>query len=157
LIAVASQDYLAQNPVRSVEDLAGHRCLVFSATENRAEWIFAREEVVRRVTVTGPLAMFSFSALLNAARSGQGVTWIPEPLSREWLARGDLVRVLPEWASPEFPLYVVHRSGHERIARVAAVLRAIRAHSWFSFTHGSGSTERPDGRKRGSARGASGK
>jgi DNA-binding transcriptional LysR family regulator len=131
LITVASPAYATANPVRSVSDLGARSCLVFSPSEARGEWSLSRGEETARVTVSGALAVRSFAALLHAARSGLGVAMAPEPLTEEWLRRGDLVRVLPEWSSRDASLFVVHRVGHQRIARVAAVLRALRAHPWF--------------------------
>jgi DNA-binding transcriptional LysR family regulator len=131
-VAVASPDYLAAHPVRRVADLAGRSCLVFSETETGSEWSFTRREVSERVTVTSALSAGSSTALLHAARAGLGVARVVEPVADEWLRRGEVVRVLPGWASVETPVFVVHRFGHERIARVAVVLRALRARPWLS-------------------------
>jgi DNA-binding transcriptional LysR family regulator len=130
-VVVASPAYLAAHPVRRVADLASRSCLVFSAAETEATWAFTQPDLAEEVKVTAQLSARSFTALLHAARAGLGVTRVPEPLADEWLRRGDVVRILPEWASGEVPLLVVHRVGHERIARVAAVVRAARAHAWF--------------------------
>jgi DNA-binding transcriptional LysR family regulator len=131
-VAVASPEYLASHPVRRVAELADRSCLVFSETEMRAEWTFARRDVTERVEVTSALSAGSAMALLHAARAGLGIARVPEPAAAEWLRRGELARVLPGWASPETPFFVVHRFGHERIARVGVVLRAVRAHAWHS-------------------------
>ena len=125
-VTVASGDYLASNPVRRVSDLTQRRCLVFSATDVGAEWTFTRRDLTERVTVTSALSVAGSTALLHAARAGLGVARVVEPVAEDWLRRGELVRVLPGWASPEMPVLVVHRFGHDRIARVGAVLRAVR-------------------------------
>ncbi|MGD0525353.1 MAG: LysR family transcriptional regulator [Polyangiaceae bacterium] len=129
-VTVASGDYLASNPVRRVSDLTQRRCLVFSATDIGAEWTFTRRDVTERVTVTSALSVAGSTALLHAARAGLGVARVVEPVAEDWLRRGELVRVLPGWASPEMPVLVVHRFGHDRIARVGAVLRAVRDLPW---------------------------
>ena len=106
--------------------------LFFSHAETKAEWVFVRRDVTERVTVTSALAARDATALLHAARAGLGVARVAEPVANEWLRRGEVVRVLPGWTSPETALFVVHRFGHDRIARVGAVLRAVRAESWGS-------------------------
>ena len=131
-VTVASPGYLAAHPVRRVGELAERSCLVFSETETRSEWVFVRRDVTERVTVTSALSLASTTALLHAARAGLGVVRVPEPVVGEWVHRRELVRVLPGWASAETPVFVVHRFGHERIARVAVVLHALRARPWLS-------------------------
>jgi DNA-binding transcriptional LysR family regulator len=129
-VALASPEYLAANPVRRVADLAERSCLVFSETETESEWVFTRRDMTERVTVTSVLSIQNATALLHAAKAGLGVVRVAEPFAHEWVRRGELVRVLPGWTSPETPFFVVHRFGHDRIARVGAVLRAVRSHSW---------------------------
>jgi hypothetical protein len=65
LITVASPGYLALHPVRCVADLAERSCLVFSATES--EWTFTRGDLSERVSVSAPLSVRGFAALLHAA------------------------------------------------------------------------------------------
>jgi len=130
-IVVASPDYLKAHPLRHPAELAQHRCLIFSGSVSTAEWTFERAGESAQVNVTSVLSVQSFTALLHAARSGLGVARAPEFAAAEWLARGELIKVLPEWRASPSRLYVVHRFGHERIARVAAVLQAARAKDWL--------------------------
>jgi DNA-binding transcriptional LysR family regulator len=50
------------------------------------------------VDVTGPLVVDDMRAALAAARSGVGLAYVFEQLAADDLARGALVRVLPDWA-----------------------------------------------------------
>lgn len=130
-IAVASPVYLQTHPVRQPSDLATQDCLIFSASASSAEWTFQQGDRVEQVRVTAALSAHSFTALLHAARAGLGVARAPEFAAAEWLQRGDLIQVLPLWTSTPATVFAVHRFGHERIARVAAVLQAARAQAWL--------------------------
>lgn len=131
-VTVASPDYARAHPLRRPADLARHPCLVLSGTQNVADWVFTRGEATEQVRVSGPLAVRSFTALLHAARAGLGVTRAPDFTVAEWLRRGDLVKLLPGWSTPPAPVFLVHRFGHDRIARVAAVLASARPGSWLA-------------------------
>lgn len=130
-ITVASPAYLKAHPVHHPAELASHPCLIFSGNVNSAEWTFERDGLAEQVSVNSAFSVQSFTALLHAARCGLGIARAPEFAAREWLQRGELVQVLPEWQASPSRLYVVHRFGHERIARVAAVLKAARAQNWL--------------------------
>ncbi|MBI1891163.1 MAG: LysR family transcriptional regulator [Burkholderiales bacterium] len=131
-ILVASPAYLKTNPLRRPADLADHHCLVFSGNENTAEWEFVRGGVIEKVRVAGNLAVRSFTAQLHAARAGLGVVRGPMFVASEWIKRGELVRALPGWQAMPVTVFAVHRFGHERIARVAAVLKAAKAARWLA-------------------------
>lgn len=131
-IAVASPQWLARNPIAHITDLALCNCLIFSATDTRQDWTFIQSDISNSVSVSGNLAALSFSALLHAARDGMGVACVPEFSAREWLQRGELVQVLPGWRSPAAPVFMARRFGHEKIARVRAVLDVLRTHPWLN-------------------------
>lgn len=130
-VAVASPAYLKAHPLAHPAELAEHACLIFSGNSHSAEWSFARGEEAVNVGVNSSLSVHSFTALLHAARCGLGVARAPEFAVAEWLTRGELVQVLPAWQASPSRLYVVHRFGHEPIARVAAVVKAARASAWL--------------------------
>ena len=48
------------------------------------------------------------TSLREAARAGLGVSVLADWLAQEDLVAGRLVRVLPRWNAPSFPLYVIH-------------------------------------------------
>jgi DNA-binding transcriptional LysR family regulator len=106
------------------EDLAGHPCLTFRGDRPGATWRFVAGERQTAVEVTGPVAVRSFGILHELARAGQGLAFLPAFMLDEDLARGRLVRCLPEWASPPAPVFLTFRPGVRKIARVAAVLAA---------------------------------
>ena len=65
--------------------------------------------------------------LLAACLAGQGITQLLEPFTRELLADGRLVQVLPEWAEETYPLYAYHHPTPLMSAKVRAFLDFVVA------------------------------
>ena len=57
------------------------------------------------------LLMDGVTALREAAVAGAGMTIQPDWLIASEIARGALVRVLPDWSIPPIPVHVVFPSG----------------------------------------------
>lgn len=129
-ICVASPRYLAAHPVHKVADLADRACLTFSDIQTSAEWTLRRGRKIEEVRVNGPIAVRSFTALMQAARAGVGIARAPEFAVQPLLEKHELVRVLPEWRSIPTEVFAVHRFGHERIRRIGAVLEVLSERSW---------------------------
>jgi DNA-binding transcriptional LysR family regulator len=66
-------------------------------------------------------------SLLAACLGGQGIAQVLELYTRELLADGRLVRVLPEWADETYPLYAYHHSAQLMSAKVRAFLEFVVA------------------------------
>lgn len=95
LSAVASPQYLASAPrLRSVADLAHHRCLVgYERGQSPAtHWPLRNGEQVR---IKASLAANDAAFLRDAALRGGGVALLADILSQSALDDGRLVRVLP--------------------------------------------------------------
>jgi DNA-binding transcriptional LysR family regulator len=105
-LVVAHPDYLARaGSPASPDDLAGHAALVYSLAATGARWSFERGRRSETVRVSGPLQANSSLALRSALLQGLGLARIPWFVVGEDLAKGRLVRVLPDW---ELPTQDVH-------------------------------------------------
>ncbi|SDE30822.1 DNA-binding transcriptional regulator, LysR family [Limimaricola pyoseonensis] len=124
---VAAPELAEAAPLRRPADLATRPCLTFRGDRPGATWRFERGPEKVAVDVTGPIAVRNFGVLLELARAGQGFGFLPAFMLAEPLARGELVRCLPGWTSPEAPVYLTFRPGSRNIARVAAVLELAEA------------------------------
>ena len=60
------------------------------------------------------------TSLREAARAGLGVSVLSDWIAREDLVTGRLVRVLPQWNAPVFPVHVIHPAQRSLPARVRA-------------------------------------
>lgn len=101
MIAVATPQYLQANqPPLVPQDLKEHHCIRYrfdSGTLNLWELTSNGESVT--MDVDGPLTLGNTNLMVEAALTGIGIAWVPEPQVREYLDSGRLIHVLPEWAT----------------------------------------------------------
>ncbi|MCB9592449.1 MAG: LysR family transcriptional regulator [Sandaracinaceae bacterium] len=102
------------------EELRDYPCLIFGGGSDGATWRLVRRGQTRTVRVTGRLVVNDFELLDEAARHGLGVALLPIYRCADDLRAGTLVRVLPDWCSPEQPLTVVYPSARHLAPKVRA-------------------------------------
>jgi len=100
-ILAAAPAYLeARGVPRTLGELEGHTCLIYSYQVTGEAWRLAGPAGERRLKVSGPLRVNNGDAILAAALGGLGIALLPCFISGEDLRAGRLVRVLPEWEAP---------------------------------------------------------
>lgn len=67
------------------------------------------------------------SALASAAAAGVGIVQLPTMMITEQLQRGDLVRVLPDWAPPREIVHAVFASRRGLLPSVRALVDFLAA------------------------------
>lgn len=110
-VLVAAPGYLARRGVPGEPtELLQHDCLVYaSGARVFDEWGFVRDGHTTMVQVQGRIQIDDGLALVAAARAGGGVLLIDSLMVADELARGDLVRVLPEYGfRAGQPIYLVY-------------------------------------------------
>ena len=88
---------------------------------------FVRGKKVVSVNAAGQLMVNEVGSLLGACLGGQGVAQLLELYTRELLADGRLVQLLPEWGDETYPLYAYHHSPQLISAKVRAFLDFVVA------------------------------
>jgi DNA-binding transcriptional LysR family regulator len=119
---VAAPRLVEDYPLDCPEDLAQAPCLTFRGDRAQASWTFASAERDTSVEVSGPIAVRSFSILLDLACAGQGFAVLPQFMLTDAIERGALVRCLPDHASRSTPVFLSFRPGARNIARISAVI-----------------------------------
>jgi DNA-binding transcriptional LysR family regulator len=101
---VASPAYVARQGVPdTLQDLAGHDCLVFGHPSGKATWrVTGPDGAQAEVQVAGRFSGNTAQALRKAALAGLGIALLPSTLTQRDLRAGLLVPVLPQY----------HRQGH---------------------------------------------
>lgn len=116
----ASPRYLARRGApANVADLASHPCISFRPTRGRATWTLTGPAGPERVEVAGPVGADDFSFVRRVVLSGAGIGLLPSFACGRAVARGQLVRVLPEYYVPGAPIHVVYPSARYMPQRVA--------------------------------------
>jgi len=125
-LLVAAPDYLARRgaPAR-VAELAAHNCIGFRllAAGSLYDWELREAGETVAVRTTGSAVITDASFARDLALAGVGIAYIFEPLVREQLRSGQLVRLLPESAFEEPGLFLYF----PRRAALAPKLRAFIA------------------------------
>lgn len=110
-LLVAAPAYLTRYGTPATpQALTQHACLVY-ANSGRVmnEWHFLGADGPYTVKVDGPLQINDGSALVSAACIGMGILAIGLFLVREELARGELVKILPDYPMQSgSPIYAVY-------------------------------------------------
>jgi DNA-binding transcriptional LysR family regulator len=109
MVLCASPGYLKANGVPAKpRDLLKHSCLIYTHATSRA-WAFTdgdgKEEVIR---VAGRLSANSGDALLALAIKDTGIALAPDYLVGDDLTAGRLIRLLPDYATQDTPVYAVY-------------------------------------------------
>ena len=128
-LAAASPDYLARRGEPSTPaDLARHACLVYSSVQGDDRWQFSDALGASiSVQVQGPLRSNNLSAVLAAARAGQGVAVLPWYVAREAVAEGSMRPLLPGFLLPAQELHAVYPSPKMLPSKVATFIAFLQA------------------------------
>ncbi|MEM1292325.1 MAG: LysR family transcriptional regulator [Cyanobacteria bacterium P01_H01_bin.162] len=96
----ASPAYLSRAaPLQQPQDVEHHNCLLFPLAGFRSRWRFQDHDGrLTEVAVSGRTMISSAIALQQCAIAGMGLALLPHWLIEANIQRGDLVRVLPEYA-----------------------------------------------------------
>ncbi len=107
---VASPAYLEQHGTpQHPQDLIAHRCILKRYSSGSLhQWEFEKQGHRLDVTLNGPLILDDNHLLLQAALDGAGLVSLLEPSVADYLQKGMLTEVLPDWAQ-QFPgMYIYY-------------------------------------------------
>jgi len=138
---VASADYVAANGLpETPEDLPRFATLSHTERPGLDRWSFEGANGQRVEVAHEPrMSANSWAMIRQAAIGGMGIALLPEYLSREPLESGQLVHVLPGWATPQGILHLVFTSRRGLLPGVRAMIdftaQALhpRAAAWASM------------------------
>jgi DNA-binding transcriptional LysR family regulator len=115
----ASADYLERRGTpRKPRDLEAHECLSFAYWRRKDSWRLSNGKRSETVKVKGRLTINSGEALKNAALQGGGIIMQPALLLADEVSAGRLVRVLPAYAPPARPIYLLYSPAGKRTPKV---------------------------------------
>lgn len=129
-VLCASPEYLASSSeILKPEDLAYHKCLIYSFSSSARRWLLRNQGEVKEVELAeSSYVVNSGLALKQAACSGHGILLLPELFVGNELASGELVEVLPSWQSDMHSLYVVYPFHKEQSQKVRTFIDFVVNH-----------------------------
>lgn len=125
VVTVAAPTYLAKHgEPRSPHDLIHHDALLFRDPQTGLAfpWEFQRGGKTIEAKLSSRLMLDDPSVAISACVAGQGVFQALEIGLQPFIARGELVEILPDWSEELYPLYAYHPSRHLPPAKVRAFL-----------------------------------
>ena len=126
---VAAPGYFDSHPKpKTPRDLTSHRCMGhrMSAHGSVYRWEFEKRGKPVTVSVTGPLIFTDPEFTLRAALDGLGVAYMFEEHVADYLARGQLVRVLEDWCTPFDGYFLYYPSRRHQPPALQALVDALR-------------------------------
>jgi DNA-binding transcriptional LysR family regulator len=125
---VAAPEYLQGRKVPAEPaDLTRYDCVMLNAKNNETHWDLVNGRKKARVHVSGPVSGRDFNSVSTFVYRGHGVGLLPSTYCDTPLAEGKLVRLLPQWTSPQIPVFSVYPSRKFLPARLSVFLQALAA------------------------------
>ncbi|WP_413725638.1 LysR substrate-binding domain-containing protein [Sodalis sp. RH16] len=136
---LAHRDYLRTLPkgVRvpvNPEDLQAHECIVYTGMSNSDLWTFTAgagaletKGTIKSIHVEGHIQTNSSEVLRFAVTTGMGIGFSPTWLFDAELACGEIVRLMPDWESPQSPIHAVSPPERKHSAKVRAFVEHLSA------------------------------
>lgn len=108
----ASQGYLNEfGELKNPEQLTEHKILSMAEDHTEQFLTLQNEQQEQKKIRVSPTVMGSdLNMLAQLAASGSGVTLLPDNVVEQYVASGELVRVLPDWKAPHGIFHVVYPS-----------------------------------------------
>ncbi|WGZ95228.1 MAG: LysR family transcriptional regulator [Candidatus Thiothrix putei] len=112
LLPVAAPAYLQTHGTpQTPAELAQHQCLHYTNVSHREGWtLYDQAGHASNVQIRGQLCANNGEVLKQAAIAGMGVALLPDFELQEALAKGELVRILPEYSAQTVSVYAVYPS-----------------------------------------------
>jgi len=126
---VGAPSYFKNRPVpQTPQDLVGHNCINLRLPSHGGVYVWEFEKRGRelKVRVEGQFTFNATGQILNAARAGSGLAYVPETFAQPHLANGRLKRVLEDWCLPYSGYHLFYPSRRQSSAAFALVLNALR-------------------------------
>lgn len=125
---VATPDYLEGRalPVKP-EDLREHQCVLMNSRNNEAEWHLVNGRKSTKVQVSGPISSRDFQSVSAFTYKGHGIGLLSSNYCDDRIERGELIRLLPEWTSPEIFVHAVYQTRRFIPSKLQVFLDALKA------------------------------
>jgi DNA-binding transcriptional LysR family regulator len=136
-ILIAHRDYLRFLPAGArlpltPEDLQAHNCIIYTGMANSNLWSFTAGHVaseklgtIKSIRVEGHIQTNSSEVIRSAVVTGMGIGYSPTWLFEPELANGEVVRLMPDWESPQSPIHLVSPPERKHSAKVKAFVEHI--------------------------------
>lgn len=110
----------------SPQDVPNHRVIGFLLADHLTTWTLHSSSETVTLDLDPTIRVGNSLVLRDLLISGQGIGTLPDFVSKDPVARGELVRILPEWELPAPEIFAVTASRLGMDAKVTAFLDHLR-------------------------------
>ena len=123
-VLCCAPSYLEKNPMPAKpSDLAGHNCIRYAFYPYGAEWRFEGPDGgIVSVPVKGNLITNNAETLRASGLEGRGIFLAPSFLVADDVARGEMVRLLPDYRPVEFTINAIYANRTHLPAKIRVFL-----------------------------------
>lgn len=126
-IVGAPSYFKAHGKPKSPRDLLRHQCINFRHGDaGPYRWEFEKGKKSLSVAVNGPLILDDLNLMTRAALDGIGLAYMSEEHAAQYLASGDLVRVLESWCQPFPGFFLYYPSRRQQPPALSALIDTLR-------------------------------
>ena len=119
---VASPDYIkAYGSPETPEELVAHQALM----QGTEAWQLMDGDKITTVQPQGRFKADNGAALAAAAAAGLGIAWLPDCLTREYVASGALVSVMKRYPPPSAGAYIIRPPSHYPARKVRVLTELL--------------------------------
>lgn len=110
-ILAASPDYLARHGTpKTLDDLEGHKFLIYTLANHPHELTFTRRDVSRTVKINGVLESNEGQVIAKAGLSGLGIVIQPVYIVHDDVVAGRLVPLVEDWDLPALKINIAYQN-----------------------------------------------
>ena len=125
---VAAPEYVnARTLPAEPTDLRSHDCVLLNGKNNERDWDLVSGRRKVRVHVSGPVSSRDNNSIAAFVHRGHGIGLLPSTLCDESIAKGKLIRLLPQWTTSPVPVFAVYPSRKFLPLRLSVFLEALAA------------------------------
>jgi DNA-binding transcriptional LysR family regulator len=125
---VAAPEYLKGRPLPlKPEDLKNHQCVLLNGRNSETEWHLVSGRKSVDLHVSGSVSSRDFEAVSAFTYRGHGIGLLPSTYCDDQIRKGELIRLLPDWSSPEIFVHAVYPTRRFLPSRLQVFLDELKA------------------------------
>ena len=129
MLAVATPDYLNQKgrPTHP-KDLIEHDCINLRLPTHGAmfRWQFTQGNKTQSVKVESKITFTTITPMLQAVKSGVGISYLPIDMVQPYIESGELEEVLKDWRHTYEPFYLYYPHRREQAPLLNILITALK-------------------------------
>jgi DNA-binding transcriptional LysR family regulator len=137
-VVVGSQGYFSDRKrPKTPKDLVDHTCINLRTSTYGGiyEWEFAKDNREINAKVDGTVIFNNAYDILEAAKAGFGLAFLPEDMASPFIKNGQLVSVLEDWCPPWSGLHLYYPNRRFPSRAMTLLVDALRYKSEGDYSH----------------------